>query len=143
MADGVSMKIRRKDALFYKLRKLRPSVDKELAKAINKGAKDFVDMARTLAPVDDGDLRLSFEEKPMRGKMGITVSVGGEQAYYARWVEFGTAPHIQGGQFKGTFHPGTRAQPFFFPAYRIQKPRIQRRLTRAINLAAKQVAKAR
>lgn len=39
------------------------------------------------------------------------------QAFYARFVEFGTAPHINGGRFSGTQHPGTSPQPFMRPAW--------------------------
>ena len=38
-------------------------------------------------------------------------------AFYAKFVEFGTAPRINGGQFAGTKHPGTRPQPFMRPAW--------------------------
>lgn len=39
------------------------------------------------------------------------------QAFYARFVEFGTAPRINGGRFAGTQHPGTAPQPFMRPAW--------------------------
>lgn len=39
------------------------------------------------------------------------------QAFYARFVEFGTAPRINGGKFAGTQHPGTAPQPFMRPAW--------------------------
>lgn len=32
-------------------------------------------------------------------------------------LEFGTEPHVNAGQFAGTQHPGTTAQPFLTPAY--------------------------
>lgn len=39
------------------------------------------------------------------------------RAYHAHLVEFGTAPHINGGRFAGTKHPGTAPQPFARPAW--------------------------
>lgn len=38
-------------------------------------------------------------------------------AFHAHLVEFGTAPHINGGRFKGTKHPGTAPKPFARPAW--------------------------
>lgn len=39
------------------------------------------------------------------------------RVYHAHLVEFDTAPHINGGKFAGTKHPGTKAQPFMRPAW--------------------------
>lgn len=39
------------------------------------------------------------------------------RAFHAHFVEFGTAPRINGGRFAGTKHPGTAAQPFIRPAW--------------------------
>lgn len=59
----------------------------------------------------------------------------------ARWVEFGTAPHVNAGQFAGTLHPGTAPQPFFFPAYRARKKGIKRAINKAIRDAIKGAVK--
>lgn len=74
------------------------------------------------------------------GNLQITVFAGGGDAYYARMIEFGTAPHLNGGRFAGSKHPGTAAQPFFFPAFRANRRRAKSRVSRAINKAAKKVA---
>ena len=39
------------------------------------------------------------------------------KAFHAHLVEFGTKPHINGGRFAGSKHPGTAAQPFARPAW--------------------------
>lgn len=39
------------------------------------------------------------------------------RAYHAHLVEFGAAPHINGGRFAGSKHPGTAPQPFARPAW--------------------------
>lgn len=39
----------------------------------------------------------------------------------AHWWEFGIAPHVNGGQFAGTKHPGVRPTPFMRPAFDGQK----------------------
>lgn len=125
--------------------------------AMEKGADELVAMMKRLVPVDDGDLRdsigwtwgnapkgsvvLAESGADSRG-LKITVYAGNEKAYYARWVEFGTAPHnvaLGGGTVagvkqaaagEGNGHPGSKAQPFFFPSYRSLKKRIRARIRR-------------
>lgn len=41
----------------------------------------------------------------------------GEASWRAHWVEFGIGPHINGGIFAGTRHPGVRPNPFVRPAW--------------------------
>ena len=72
--------------------------------------------------------------------LSVTITAGNEDVRYAHLVEFGTAPHTNGGRFAGTSHPGTSAQPFFYPSYRAHRKRVKARITRAINSAAKKVA---
>lgn len=45
---------------------------------------------------------------------------------YAHAIEFGTKPHKNGGIFKGSRHPGTKARPFFFSSYRSQKRALKK-----------------
>lgn len=75
-----------------------------------------------------------------RGDLRITIFAGDDEAFWARWDEFGTAPHPQGGMFKGTMHPGTPARPFFFAPYRAGRKRVKGRVSRSITKAAKKVA---
>ena len=72
--------------------------------------------------------------------LSVTITAGDTFVRYAHLVEFGTAPHPNKGKFAGTMHPGTQAQPFFYPAYRAHKSAARRRMSRAINRAAKQIA---
>lgn len=127
--------------------------------AMEKGAQELVDMMKRIVPVDDGDLRdsigwtwgdapagakvISQSNEDRRG-LKITVYAGSEKAFYAAWVEFGTSPHnvAQGGgnkSFSGDAHghPGSRAQPFFFPSYRSLRKRIQSRIKRQTRAAMK------
>lgn len=93
------------------------------------------------APVAAGD--------PLRGAgLRAVVWAGDDDAYYARWVEFGTQPHsIAKGantksgkhQSKGVMHPGARAQPFFYPTVRARKKLMKGRMVRAANKAVKSV----
>lgn len=51
------------------------------------------------------------------------------KAPYAHLVEFGTAPHINGGRFAGSRHPGTAPQPFARPAWDAEKDATLRRIS--------------
>jgi HK97 gp10 family phage protein len=146
------------DRLKRKLLAFPKAVEAEIRKAMETSANEIVALAKSLAPVDDGDLQMSISwtwgEAPKgamvlgrvksgataSGNMKITVFAGGGDAYYARWVEFGTAPHLNGGLFTGTKHPGISAQPFFYPAYRDRRKSAKGRVTRAVNKAAKRIA---
>lgn len=145
-------------SLKRKLRQLPRAAENELRKAMEKSANEIVALAKTLVPIDSGELRESigwtWGDDVTKGaiRLGsvkgggaseneyITIYAGNDDAFYARWVEFGTAPHINGGMFPGTQHPGTSARPFFYPSYRLLRKRAQRRNTRALNKAIKIVA---
>ncbi|MBB4272787.1 HK97-gp10 family putative phage morphogenesis protein [Rhizobium mongolense] len=127
--------------------------------AMEKSADELVAMMKRLVPVEDGDLRASIgwtwgnapagakvltQTDPDERGLKITVYAGSQKAYYSAFVEFGTAPHnvATGGgnkNFSGTAnaHPGSRAQPFFFPSYRSLKKRIQSRIRREMKKAIK------
>lgn len=142
--------------LKRKLKRFPAVVEQEIRAAMEQSATEIVALAKSLAPVDDGDLQRSIgwtwgaapegaivlgKVKSSRsGNMVITVYAGGGDAFHARFVEFGTAPHVNGGRFAGSQNPGTAAQPFFYPAYRATRKRAKGRITRAVNKAAKQVA---
>ena len=156
----MASKVQGLDRLKKKLAKLPQSVKAEMRVAIATGAEEVVALAKSLCPVDDGDLRDSIGwtwGEPPKGSMTLgrigdvaaakagagliaTIYAGDSKAFYARFVEFGTAPHINRGRFAGTQHPGTAAQAFFFPAYRAVRKRIRGRVTRAVNKAARRVA---
>lgn len=144
------------DRLKKKLRRFPSVVEAEIRAAMEVSANEIVALAKSLAPADSGTLRNSiawtYGDAPQgsivlgkvkgsqSGNLKITVYAGGPDAYYARFIEFGTAPHINGGRFAGSANPGTAAQPFFYPAYRATRKRAKGRVTRAVNKAAKRVA---
>lgn len=154
----MATKIQGLDRLKRKLGQFPTVVREEIAKAMEQSANEIVSLAKSLAPVDDGDLQMSISwtwgDAPKgsmvlgqvkssgkgAGNVQITVFAGGGDAFYARFIEFGTAPHVNGGRFAGSQHPGTSAQPFFYPAYRATRKRAKGRVTRAVNKAAKRVA---
>lgn len=136
----MSAKVLRQEALAAKLAALPGKVKEELRTALSKSAEDIVALARSLVPVDQGTLRDSigwtFGRAPRGsiaiadarlGELSVTVFAGNQEAFYARWVEFGTQK--------------MRGQPYFFVSYRASRKRAKSRVTRAINKAAKEVAR--
>lgn len=73
--------------------------------------------------------------------MSVTITAGNSSVRYAHLVEFGTAPHKVGGKFAGAQHPGTAPQPFFYPAYRMNKRKIKARIRRVLKRAIQEGAK--
>ncbi|MET3924603.1 HK97-gp10 family putative phage morphogenesis protein [Devosia sp. 2618] len=146
------------DRLKRKLAALPKLAEEEISKAMIQSAEEIVAMAKSLAPQDSGDLINSigwtWGDAPKgamvlgkvkssgrgAGNLQITVYAGGGDAFYARFVEFGTSPRVNGGQFAGSSHPGTSAQPFFYPSYRATRKRAKGRVTRAITRSAKRAA---
>lgn len=142
--------------LRQKLTRTFPQAARERIKAaLEASANEAVIQMKRLAPVDDGDLQMSISwtwgdapkgaiaiassSKSVDG-LRITIFAGNEKAYYARFVEFGTSPHINKGKFAGSKHPGTKAQPFFYPGWRLVSRKVKGRVTRAIRQAAREVA---
>ncbi|MDW9781814.1 HK97-gp10 family putative phage morphogenesis protein [Sinorhizobium meliloti] len=150
--------------LQRKLRALPGKARQRIREAMANGAGEIVDMAKALVPVDKGDLKDSIgwtwgrapkgsitigTVKETGGDLTITIYAGSDEAFYARWVEFGTKPHsvAQGAdlsrnkrQDEPDYHPGMSAQPFFYVSYRANRKRVKSRITRAINRAAKEIA---
>nr|WP_312970742.1 HK97-gp10 family putative phage morphogenesis protein [Brucella intermedia] len=115
----------------------------EIRRAMEKSADEIVALAKSLAPVDKGELKDSIGwtwGKAPKGAMTlgkvqsdgvdseftITIYAGNSKAYYARWVEFGTQKMA--------------AQPYFYPSYRALRRRSKSRVTRAVTKAIKKVA---
>lgn len=149
-------KIQGLDRLKRKLAKL-PAVAKQMIRqAMEAKANEIVAMMKNLVPVDDGTLRDSIGwtwGKAPKGSltlasvqatgdsdMTLTIYAGNKEAFYARWVEFGTARHANGGLFADSIHPGTTAQPFFFVSWRANKRRTVRAIRKASRDSAKKVA---
>lgn len=142
--------------LSRKLKRLPTLAREEIGKAMEAIAAQVVAMAKSLVAVDDGDLRDSigwtWGEAPqgsislgvVKGgasdTLRITIYAGNDKAFYARWVEFGTSAHSNGGKFAGTDNPGTTAQPFFYPAWRALRKSARGQLSRAITKSAKRAA---
>lgn len=144
-------------SLNRKLKRLPELAREEISKVMEAIAARVVALAKSLVPVDSGTLRDSIgwtwgdapkgsvslgEVKGGRGagNLRITIFAGSDEAFWARWVEFGTSGHVNEGLFAGSEHPGTTAQPFFFPAWRALRKSAKGSLSRAITTSAKRAA---
>ena len=143
--------------LDRKLKRLPVLTKATIRTAMEGQAQIIVDLAKSLAPDESGALRESIGwtwGKAPKGSMvlgavrskladdlTLTIYAGNDEAFYARWIEFGTAPHINGGLFEGSKHPGTNAQPFFYPAFRANRKGVKREIRKAVRNAAKQAAR--
>lgn len=148
-------KIQGLDRLNRKLKAFPKAVEAEIKAAMEASANEVVALAKSLVPVDSGELRDSigwtWGERPKYsqsiasvksadGNLVLTIYAGNTKVRYAHLVEFGTAPHINGGRFAGSQHPGTAAKPFFYVSWRALRKRAKGRVTRAVNKAAKRIA---
>lgn len=143
------------DRLKRKLRALPTRAEALISAAMAKTADETVMLMKSLAPVDSGDLQMSISwtwgEAPKgsfkigqlrtpKSGLRITFYAGGGDAYYARFLEFGTSPFVSGGKFAGAINPGVKAQPFFYTSYRAKKRSMKSAISRATTKAAKEIA---
>lgn len=145
------MSVKGFDKLDKKLARLPVDLREALIKANSASAERMVALAKRLAPKKTGKLDVSIRVKKINENV-VTIRAGGKDTMtevragsgvmfdYALAVEFGTKPHKLGGLFKGARHPGTAAQPFFYPAYRALKKSARARARAALKKAAQRVA---
>lgn len=149
------------------LKQLPANIEKNVLRgALRAGQKVFADAAkgnlRRNGSVDTGELeksiRVRFKRKSEKfGWVRSYVMAGNSKAYYAHWVEYGTAtyytgsgrtvggayeitPKVAGSLFVGgllrdsVMHPGIQPKPFMRPA-------VDENYTNAINRAAEYMQK--
>ena len=119
------------DKLNRKLARMPVEAKAQIGKALDKSASELAATARTLAPVERGDLKASIKAYPGRHELQRFVSAGSAETP-AGPVEFGHDKDSPGG--------GAAPTPFWWPAYRLVRKRIFGRINRATNAAARQVA---
>ncbi len=111
------------DKLVRKLKLMPKFAKEEIRAALAKGADEIVLLARSLAPKDNGALARSIGwswgtvpkgtmilAKANTGDLSLVVFAGSDEAYYARWLEFGTQK--------------MQAHPYFFVSYHTQFRRL-------------------
>lgn len=128
------------DRLKRKLALIPKEAEIKIRVALIDGAEEIVAFAKRLVPVDSGKLRDSIgwqwgDEAPegaivlataKRQGLSLVVFAGNSKAFYARWVEFGTVK--------------TRAQPFFFPAYRSLRNGVKRKISAVVRRSLREIA---
>jgi HK97 gp10 family phage protein len=116
--------------LQAQLDQLAANIEKKLLRgALRAGQKVTLERARQGIHSVDGDLAksLRISTSARGGAVKAIVKAGNAKAFYARWVEFGTAAHIirakngqaislNGHLYASLNHPGARARPFMRPA---------------------------
>ena len=128
------IEFRNKDRLFQRLRQTIPAMDKQIRDDLAASGDEMVAKVKSLVPRDKGDLEDSVEWKWTKAtnaqslrSPAIIVQEGADNAsddaFYARWVEFGT--------------PNTPKQPHFFPAYRLLRRKIRGRISRGMTKVIK------
>lgn len=158
MTKSVTVKIRKKDALLQRFKKMAPAAERELKVANRKSAVEMARNARSYVPVGrTGRLQKSIivttsgQMPPMYSqgaprlpvpKGSAMVTAGNGEVRYAHLVEFGSAPHKVGGQFAGATHPGSAPRPYFWPAYRLVSKKHKGRATKALNTSIKKAGSA-
>ncbi len=164
-------KVQGRDRLLQKLAAIPQYMRADISRAIDAGAADIVATQKRLAPKKSGALANSIkavkggytpENSNVRGvsasgslgdpELTVTIVAGDAKAWYARLVEFGTAPHkiratrpggllnVSGRLIKEVSHPGGDAKPFFYPGFRANKKRVRARISRAISRTVKKYA---
>lgn len=150
-------KLLNREKALRKLAAIPPVVRSAAKQALAQSADEITEAIRAAAPRGKtGELKKSVAQTWGGGKvrysslsgltgesgdpdLSVRISAGNSKVRYAHLVEWGVAPHINGGIFAGTEHPGTRAQPFFYPTYRRMRRRARSRISRAVTKAIKQL----
>lgn len=161
-------RIKNRDRLRRRLLALPKNIREEIKPALASGATEITELQYALVPVDTGLLRASidwgFGEPPRESKLGgggdkeppgntndlkVSIWAGSFEAYYARWVEFGTHARAAGPyrDEKGhkrnagaAGHRATPAKPFFFGPYRALRGKVFAKISAATNKAIKKAA---
>lgn len=125
--------------LQKRLAAIPQAVKEAVQPALLKSGEELAERMRALAPEDTGDLKESIAVTPpggttppysqpggstLAGDNQVLVTAGNIDVRYPHLVEYGTAE--------------APAQPYFWPAYRLTKKRIQNRTKRAISKAVRE-----
>ena len=144
-----------------------PDIAREAAAAaMEEGAQEIVDAMKMAVRFRRGDLhdsigwtwgevpagsfmideiRIGKNKGDQYATLRIKIYAGNKDAFYARFIEFGTAPHSlarnasvarassgsginQRRQQSSKQHPGTPAQPFFYPTWKRERAKFMRRI---------------
>lgn len=134
----MSRRLKGSIALEKRLTAIPDEVLVQLRPALMKGAEEIADNMRALVAIDEGDLEASIavtgpgETTPAYAVGGGTVTAAQNQAL----VTVGN-PEVRTGHMVEFGTVDMDAQPFMRPGFRIAKPRVMRRIARAVGKAIK------
>ena len=143
MADKYRTKGR--SQLRTRLQKTLPKeIEKALSAKIKHAGMVVYNEAKRNVPVDEGDLRDSIHIKGSK----LAVKVGfWKKGNTRKWKKAGWRSHLtefgtRGGKDKnGREIPAQKARPFLGPAFVRNKEKIERIVTRAVNVALKRTSR--
>lgn len=150
----MSVTMKSSDALAARLAAIAPEIRAKLVPALTKSAQEVAGRAEALAEasrrtgslIDSIVVTKPGETTPpyaeggasvQAGELQALVTVGNEGARHGHLVEFGTGPRQKKD---GSSTGAMPAQPFLLPAWRLSKPRVDRRINRAIREGIKAAA---
>ena len=128
-SDGGISRLRRR------LNAIPEVVKQAVQPALQKSADEIVTAMQHLVPEDQGTLKASIRSEPGEHELQLQITAGG--AATTRPVRQGTTAEYDyalGVEFGTSKAP---AKPFFFPAYRLNRKKVERRIKRAIGQAVK------
>ncbi|MED4586669.1 HK97 gp10 family phage protein [Brevibacillus choshinensis] len=125
--------------LTRKIAAMSPEMEKQIQKQIVTTAGKVRNAAKSRVPVRSGKLKKAIRVKYEKGKLAASIGPRGKNAWYAHFVEFGTAAHAtgKGSNLKrqkqhGRIHPGSDAQPFLVPAWEQERPQYIADMTKLV-----------
>lgn len=137
-----------REKLMRRLNELVPNAEVYAAEAKLEAVKEAANMISAAAPHDSGEYMTKIKGERQADNPGHAPVAGTQSkdpnatAVYApyiwRFLEFGTKAHINKGQFAGTEHPGTAAQPHVFPVWREYRKTAMKKVRDAINRAVRE-----
>ena len=140
----IRMRISGRERLMRRLRLFIDDLDDELRDVKLEAMKEVAAKIASRAPEDTGDYRDSIEAGFVRDNQQAMTPPGyrpssdpDEVAIYGefiwRFLEFGTAEHVNGGLFAGTIHPGSRPIPHVMPTWRANRNAAKKKVRKVVN----------
>lgn len=141
------MSIRGVEKLLNKLDRLGGNSEEVLYKSLQKQGELVKSEAKTLCPVDTGDLRKSIRKRTKRYKGKIISSVY-TNSDHAAYVEFGTGIRGEASNTNSNVEVaykqdwnGIEAQPYLYPALKNQEDKIMKNIKNDVKKAIREVAR--
>lgn len=141
------MSINGVERLLKKLDKLGGNSEEVLYKNLQKQGELVKGEAKTLCPVDTGDLRKSIRKstKRYKGKIVAKVYTNSDHAIY---VEFGTGKKGEASNTNSNVEvtykqdwSGMEAQPYLYPALKNNEDRVMKNIKENLKEAIREVAR--